>query len=159
MAGQSRVSDRKFEQAFRAARGNFLATAELVGVTRQAVSQRVYRSEKWMNLLREIEDEEIDRFEAKVRTMGLRDSHPTMVLAYLNAKAPHRGWGRYHGRFEAKVDVEHHITPELSKFFETLAPEEVDALEGVYRKIEDQQPDAAGPAQITDQKGASRPPG
>lgn len=55
--------------------------------------------------------------------------------------------------------IEHHMTPELARFFETLEPEEVDVLEGVYRKIEERQTDAARPAEITDQKGAPDPSG
>jgi predicted transcriptional regulator len=97
----------RMRQALIEARGNQLGAATLLGLTRQAVNNRVKKHATLQETLRMIEEEEKDKFEALVKDMAFEDKHPTMVLAWLNAKGRDRGWGRYGMEIRGQIDHDH----------------------------------------------------
>ncbi len=123
---------KSYEQALLKARGNRLAAAQLLGVTRQAVAFRIEKSEYLTELVKRIEQEEIDTFEAKVRQMALNQGHPTMVLAYLNAKAADRGWGRQNVAVKGNVHHDHKGSVQHQHDISALSPQE---LVQAYREM------------------------
>ena len=94
-------------QALIEARGNMLMAGTLLGITRHAVWQRVQKYPMLQETLRLIDEEEKDKFEALVQDMAFEDKHPTMVLAWLNAKARERGWGRYGMEIRGQIEHDH----------------------------------------------------
>jgi hypothetical protein len=54
----------------------------------------------------EIEEETIDRAEWTIQEL-IDQKHPTAVIAFLNNKARHRGWGRQNLELQGRIDHDH----------------------------------------------------
>lgn len=122
-----------------------MMAAGLLGLKRQAVYQRVQHHPVLQELLREIEEEEKDRFEALVKDMAENDKHPTMVLAWLNAKARERGWGRYGMDVNHQQTITHVIDPKVAKLLSALSDREVATLEGIFERLDEVDVEEAEP--------------
>jgi hypothetical protein len=86
--------------------------------SRQNVDQWIKTHEPLQSVVEEITEEEIDRYEAKVRELGIDNDNITAIMAFLNNKGRNRGWGRQNMDLQGRVD--HHHTHEHHLVLEAM---------------------------------------
>ena len=88
--------------ALTAARGNVLYAAEMLGITRSSLYERISRHPQLQQLQSQLLEEELDDHEGALRYLAIEELNPTAILATLNAKGSSRGWSR--GGASARID-------------------------------------------------------
>ena len=96
--------------ALRATKGNFTRAGALCGMKRQSISGRIDAAPALQLVVEQIIQEELDEFEEKLKTMGLKLDNFSAIMAYLNAKGRARGYG-----FRVGVDVKGSIDHNIRK--------------------------------------------
>jgi aryl carrier-like protein len=102
------------------------------------VYKRIQRSEALQKLMAELLEEELDLHEGKLRELGFDSNNVTALLAFLNARGKHRGYGQQ--RFEVKGEFGHkhdHVHRRADELDDAEAVEEWRRLisSGETRKI------------------------
>jgi len=94
MAGRHSIA--QIEAALRKAAGRPAVAARLLGISRQAMHERITRTPHLAELLFEIEEELVDAAESVVRR-ALDAGDKKMTMWVLDRCGRHRGWGRPSG--------------------------------------------------------------
>ena len=89
-----KITEQDVAAAMRAAFGNLKRAAELLNCTRDNVYKWIRRTPALQQLQSELLEEEKDEHEWQLRDLGMNNGNITAILAFLNAKAGDRGYGR-----------------------------------------------------------------
>jgi hypothetical protein len=101
------LSIAQIERAMRLARGNITLVARALERSRAGIYKRISDSPHLQQVKEDILEEEIDLREGKLRTMGFDQNNVTALLAWLNANAKHRGYGRQNLDVRGSLEHDH----------------------------------------------------
>ncbi len=103
MAGRHSIA--QIEAALRKAAGRPTAAARLLGISRQAMHDRIARTPHLAEVVFDIEETLLDQAESVV-WRALRAGDLKMTKWVLERRGKHRGWGRPTGRATASMSEE-----------------------------------------------------
>lgn len=90
--GQKQVSEKRLIAALRAADGIMNHAAEVLGISRQAIKQRIDRSKKLQGIMVQIDEDILDLGEGNI-IKALRSGDGQMTRWAMERKGRKRGWG------------------------------------------------------------------
>lgn len=88
---KSAISIQHLEEALRKSGGLCAGAAQLLGVTRQAVSRRVQKSPKLQAVIKEVEESSLDLGESKL-LQAMNKGNMAAIIFYLKTKGKSRGY-------------------------------------------------------------------